>query len=1016
MTFDNNNSLKPTRKEEGVTQTGLIEKKVKDIEDQIDDIKDRLTPLENTVEGFENEVNTESVIADQVHSGHDYTDALSVSGDADVQGTISAAKVTVADIEVSNKVKTKDIKVTGKIEASEAVFGELSAETIDIENFNVDELNAEEIVSENVDTTNLAADNLTAENVTLKDVTSETLETDSLTVNDKITGKDAELSGKLEAGSVESAEVKVSNELDALKVISETMQTGRVFVAPEQMFLIPENGWIHFHNVNAGRFILYLTDFTDITTNIHSLGNVKFSAVIDYVNNSERGAVKVLYVQPELKSFEAVYIADNGEIWFKRSPQYLNARRAVVFAESEKELVVDTFAENAQTFDVSEAKSITLRNFNNDDEIVKEKFLKGDYTIDGNVRITGFLTPGQVISERALFLGYSDYVTADSDGILSAKGAVIDGNLSVVNDATINGDNTVVGNETIGGTLSVTGNTDLDADLNVDGETTLNDDVTVTGDVSVTGTLGITGDVTLGEDLSVSGNTVLHETEINGELKVDADINAAASVHVDKDVSVKGDLYVQGVTYQTEETNVSTTGDYIVTRDNNNTPLGNGEYSGLAVNNYDTGKIATLTADSNGEWRVSDSATVTAQTYTNVSEFNGGWYSGITQTAVTALKGIFTNISGDELTDVVLYNGSDYYHFDGVTWYGTVSVSNGKLVKGNAVTDAALITALEGLTKHTLVYYASVTVKEIDASTNQPLLTRDEAVNLTNDDVLIWDDTGKKAVGSNAFQKKNLANAVEGATTVEGALGALSTNKASKVSGATADNLASLDANGNLVDSGRNKDAVPNIFYNANTDHTSDSARKTAIEYVIQNIFGLTLVNSSKELHFIIRYDRGYYYNYIIIISVINTYFNYKIIEQNEKTDILYNWDGSVANDVFTATLKETYIISDVYSTSETKTGATWIDGKPIYRRVFYSATNWPDNTVVGTINDLDTVVNVLSTSCSSTNTWYTNYDDNASHNYAGVSTSGQVKVYRAVSFVTNKPALVIIEYTKTTD
>lgn len=780
MKFDNNNSLKPTRKEEGVTQSGLIEKKVKDIEDQIDDIKERLTPLENTVEGFENEVNTESVIADQVHSGHDYTDALSVSGDANVQGTISAAKVTAADIEVSNKVKTKDIKVTGKIEASEAVFSELSAETIDIENFNVDELNAEEIVSENVDTTNLAADNLTAENATLKDVTSETLETDSLTVNDKITGKDAELSGKLEAGSVESAEVKVSNELDALKVISETMQTGRVFVAPEQMFLIPENGWIHFHNVNAGRFILYLTDFTDITTNIHSLGNVKFSAVIDYVNNSGKGAVKVLYVQPELKSFEAVYVADNGEIWFKRSSQYLNARRAVVFAESEKELVVDTFAENAQTFDVSEAKSITLRNFNNDDEIVKEKFLKGDYTIDGNVRITGFLTPGQVISERALFLGYSDYVTADSDGILSAKGAVIDGNLSVINDATINGDNTVAGDETIGGTLSVTGNTDLDADLNVDGETTLNDDVTVTGNVSVTGTLGITGDVTLGEDLSVSGNTVLHETEINGELKVDADINATASVHVDKDVSIKGDLYVQGVTYQSEETNVSTTGDYIVTRDNNNTPLGNGEYSGLAVNNYDTGKIATLTADSNGEWRVSDSATVTAQTYTNVSEFNGGWFSGITQTAVTALKGIFTNISGDELADVVLYNSSDYYHFDGITWYGTVSVSNGKLVKENAVTDAALITALEGLTKHTLVYYASVTVKEIDASTNQPLLTRDEAVNLTNDDVLIWDDTGKKAVGSNAFQKKNLANAVEGATTVEGALGALSTNKQPK--------------------------------------------------------------------------------------------------------------------------------------------------------------------------------------------------------------------------------------------
>lgn len=677
MTFDNNNSLKPTRKEEGVTQSGLIEKKVKDIEDQIDDIKERLTPLENTVEGFENEVNTDSVVAAQVHSGHDYTDELSVSGDADVQGTISAAKVTAADVEVSNKVKTKDVQVTNDLTVEgTGTFAQLSAENFDIETFNADELNATELSSDNADITNLASDSITADAANITAVTSETVTTENITVSDTVTAKDAVLSGDLSADDVTASNVKVSDTADVLKFIAETMQSGRLFIAPEQMFLIPENGWIHFHNVNAGRFILYLTDFTDTTTNIHSLGNVKFSAVIDYVNNSEKGAVKVLYVQSELKSFEAVYVADNGEIWFKRSSQYLNARRAVVFAESEKELIVDTFAENAQTFDVSEAKSITLKNFNNDAEIVKEKFLKGDYTIDGNVRITGYLTPGQVISERALFLGYSDYVTADSDGILSAKGAIIDGNLSVIRNAN------------------------------------------------------------------------LHETQINGELTVDADINAATSVHVDKDVSIKGDLYVQGVTYQTEETNVSTTGDYIVTRDNNNTPLGSGEYSGLAVNNYDTGKIATLTADSNGEWRVSDSATATAQTYTNVSEFNGGWFSGITQTAITAIKGIFTNISGDELADVVLYNGSDYYHFDGVTWYGTVSVSNGKLVKGSAVTDAALITALEALTKHTLVYYASVTVKEIDASTNQPLLTRAEANTLNNNDILVWDSLNKRAVGA----------------------------------------------------------------------------------------------------------------------------------------------------------------------------------------------------------------------------------------------------------------------------
>ena len=52
------------------------------------------------------------------------------------------------------------------------------------------------------------------------------------------------------------------------------------------------------------------------------------------------------------------------------------------------------------------------------------------------------------------------------------------------------------------------------------------------------------------------------------------------------------------------------------------------------------------------------------------------------------------------------------------------------------------------------------------------------------------------------YQTKALGSAVEGETTVEGALGALSDNKASKVSSATAGDIAILDANGNLVDSG----------------------------------------------------------------------------------------------------------------------------------------------------------------------------------------------------------------------
>ena len=667
MTFFNTNSIKPTDKEQGVTQAGQTEKKIKDLENQVNDIDERLSQTETKVDSLDTVVNTERLTADEVHSQHDYTNELSVSGDASVSGTVSADKVTASEITATDKVKTKDIQVTNNLTVEgTGTFAQVSAENFDIETFNAEELNATELSSDNADITNLASDSITSDAANITAVTSETVTTENITVSDTVTAKDAVLSGDLSADDVTASNVKVSDTADVLKLMAETMQSGRLFIAPESMQLIPENGWIHFHNVNAGRFILYLTDFTDVTTNIHSLGNVLFSAVIDYTNNNNKGNVTITYVQPQQKAFEKVYIADDGELWLKRSPGYLNARRAVVFAETEKEIIVDTFAENAQTFDVSNAKSVNLSSFDGGAEINSEKILKGNYTIDGNCYIKGYLTPGQTITERSLFLGYSDLITGDNNGVLSAYGA------------------------------------------------TITDDVIIGGTLDVTGTSTFTDDVTVSSDLTVNGNTVLKDTEINGELTADADIITKASLRVEKDLQVKGDLYVEGVTYQTEETNVSTTGDYIVTRDNNNTPLASSEYSGLAVNNYATNKMATLTADSNGEWRVSDSATQTAQTYTNVSEFNGNWFTGLTQTGITALKGIFTNVSGDELADVVLYNSSDYYHFDGVSWYGVITVNNGELDKGSLVTDSALITALEALTRHTLIYYASVTVKQIE--------------------------------------------------------------------------------------------------------------------------------------------------------------------------------------------------------------------------------------------------------------------------------------------------------------
>lgn len=108
----------------------------------------------------------------------------------------------------------------------------------------------------------------------------------------------------------------------------------------------------------------------------------------------------------------------------------------------------------------------------------------------------------------------------------------------------------------------------------------------------------------------------------------------------------------------------------------------------------------------------------------------------------------------------------------------------------------------------------------------------------------------------------------------------------------------------------------------------------------------------------------------------------------------------------------------DSYSTSEVNTGKKWIDGKPIYRKCFYSATNWANETVIGTISNIDfvTLVNNISYNTQRA-AYYANYDSTDGLCIASVEpSSGKVIVNRSSVFANTYPSAVTIEYTKTTD
>lgn len=111
------------------------------------------------------------------------------------------------------------------------------------------------------------------------------------------------------------------------------------------------------------------------------------------------------------------------------------------------------------------------------------------------------------------------------------------------------------------------------------------------------------------------------------------------------------------------------------------------------------------------------------------------------------------------------------------------------------------------------------------------------------------------------------------------------------------------------------------------------------------------------------------------------------------------------------------------YSTSETNTGKTWIDGKPIYRKVI-NVGNIPDTTSKSTAHNIANIGTIIicegravvnTTAKTSIGLPYINTDSSTVciQVYANVT---DVVVKTASSVWTAYAGFVILEYTKTTD
>ena len=102
------------------------------------------------------------------------------------------------------------------------------------------------------------------------------------------------------------------------------------------------------------------------------------------------------------------------------------------------------------------------------------------------------------------------------------------------------------------------------------------------------------------------------------------------------------------------------------------------------------------------------------------------------------------------------------------------------------------------------------------------------------------------------------------------------------------------------------------------------------------------------------------------------------------------------------------------YSTTETKIG-TWIDGKPIYRRVF---TGRGRNVDIVKINNLGQVLSMRGVIYSIYNQWWNipNYHSETAYHTSLYYDSNGLHLSTGANFNSNSPYIVILEYTKSTD
>jgi len=241
------------------------------------------------------------------------------------------------------------------------------------------------------------------------------------------------------------------------------------------------------------------------------------------------------------------------------------------------------------------------------------------------------------------------------------------------------------------------------------------------------------------------------------------DITATNDLFILNNAIIAGDLEVRGTTFSSEVENVQSDGDWIVLRANNASPLANGDYAGIVFHNYNAaGKDAAITVDNSGTFRLSTQTTESISPLQNTWLVDRAYFYGNTDFSqatlfpenypVTRYTEVFTDFEAYKVSSSV--SATEHLFYDPTastpTYYPNAiynTVTQKVELDGTPITwtpDPSIDTPLE------VHFYTSISFMEPDASVQEPILTREESVDLTNGAPLVWDAANEKATNTPA--------------------------------------------------------------------------------------------------------------------------------------------------------------------------------------------------------------------------------------------------------------------------